>query len=220
MIGRTGMPQLPRIAWGTAGREIDTPESYVSQGDGSTGESGRTLVHCQLFEGRDATVTLDATKGQGRYVLAQLSQSIATMPPFGAVVLLVTPNSHGTNPGSSLIIAVVGTNPKLAKGEAVFQAVLGGSLLIARNDGTFEMGAPSPGDTAGVTSKIDQAVSTIVNAINAAVSVFNGHTHVVSGAANPSTFVVTGLAAATATPQTELSPAPSTVASKILKLSG
>jgi hypothetical protein len=209
--GRLG-GAMPFVGWGTAGRDVDTPLNYYTLGDGSPTDTGITTVHVQLFDGRDPTVPLEAATGQGRYVMCQLAQGIVTLPPFGARVLVVSPSSHGTAPGNSVIVYVVDPSaPALQPGETCFIPTIGGTRGIARKDGTVELGAILPQFHAAVSELVDQAVTTIVEA-------FNTHTHVVAGACPPGGGALTGGTAAPPTPG--ITPAPGSTASKILKLSG
>lgn len=77
----------------------------------------------------------------------------------------------------------------------------------------IDLGSLSPSDSAGLASKIDQGVTTIVNAVNNAMTVFNAHIHILTLTSG------TGTAAPPATPQSPISPAPSSVASATVKIS-
>jgi hypothetical protein len=83
--------------------------------------------------------------------------------------------------------------------EAEIYSSGGNCRIVARSSGTVEIGTVNPTDAAGLASKIDQAVSTIVNA-------FNTHTHPAPGGA-------------TSAPAVPISPAPPTVASSTVKVS-
>ena len=208
--GRLGTPHVPYVGWGTAGRDIDTAETYVTLGDGSDGESGITTVHVQLFDGRDPTVPLDAQTGQGCDVTCQLGQGIATMPPFGARVLVVTPNSYGTMPGNSVILYVLDASARdLEAGETCFAPTVGGSRGIARKDGTFEMGAPSPAEAAALASTSDAVWNGLAQALSTAPS----------APLTPAALLALLQTAWGGTPTLPSSP-PTTTASAILKLSG
>lgn len=197
---------VPLVAWGTAGRDIDTPLSFFQIGDGSGTDTGITTVHVQLFDGRDPTATLDASSGQGRYVLCQLSPAIFVLPQYGDRVLVVTPNSYGTLPGNSTIVAVVDPRGEiifgdLQPGEMVLAPRAGGGRIVGRKDGTFEVGIPLPTFTAALSQLVDSVITTIVGD-------FNSHTHTAPG----------GSGGPTTPPLTPISAQPST-ASQILKIS-
>ena len=106
-----GVPIGTQIAWGTVGW-VDRAEWY-DQGDGSNGQTGKTLVYVTLFAGRTPDTTPDQTQAQGQPLMCQIGGGLFRIPPKGTQVLVAIPSPHGLIPGASVIIATSEPSPAI-----------------------------------------------------------------------------------------------------------
>lgn len=122
--GLAGMhPQMDSpIAIGTIG--WDSGEYFDAA---SSDNDGSTLVHVQLFRGRDPSKTLDHSQAQGQKLLCKLAGCFFRIPPLGTQVLVAIPEPFGMIPGGSVVLCALDN---------------AGDFLSGVNPGEVKIGTP------------------------------------------------------------------------------
>lgn len=95
------------IKRGVVGFAEDTSTTRAEKGDGTSGDTGTTLVHVTLFEGRDLTRRPEKGKAQGRRVKAQVGWPLSVVPPLGFQVIVAFPDGDLETPGNGVILTAI-----------------------------------------------------------------------------------------------------------------
>lgn len=149
-MNNTALTHICSVGW-----EEDDDTSYFDLGSDSN--DGFTLVHVQMFEGRDPTEPLK-TRAQGTKLICHINAG-QRVPPRDTRCYVLIPAGMEMTPGAGVIVATVEKtlDGRLDADRTVMDygdqhvVIKGKSVSIQGDDGSFvSVGSPRSGGTAGV----------------------------------------------------------------------